>query len=62
MSDGIQTFMDCPDLKPNIKIWGSNEIEDMCFNMSVDGKNAHNCLELCTTGYDGHVCPRGFQR
>ena len=55
----IKTFMNCPDIKPDCEIWPDyNEREDICFNMSVDGRNAHNCLELCTCG----KCPRGFRR
>lgn len=58
----IRTFMDCPDGKFNCQVFGENYTTDICFNMSVDGRNAHSCEELCTTGYEGKFCPRGFRR
>jgi hypothetical protein len=61
--EGIFTFMDCPDIKSDVGIWpGFTEREDMCMNFTVDGRNAHNCHELCTTGYQGSFCPRGFRK
>jgi len=55
--------MDCPDLKANIEIFMTDgETCDICQNMMVDGRNHHDCTELCTTGYNGKRCPRGFQR
>jgi hypothetical protein len=59
----ICTFADCPDIKLSVGIWPDfTESEDICLNTSVDGRNAHNCLELCTTGYQGLFCPWGFVR
>jgi hypothetical protein len=58
----IYTFLDCPDGKFSIAVFCEDYTTDICYNISVDGKNAHNCLELCTTGFQGLFCPRGYAR
>jgi hypothetical protein len=57
----ICTRFDCPDGKFDCPVFGMDYTTDICFDMTVDGKNAHDCRELCTTGYQGLFCPRGFQ-
>ena len=58
----ICTRYDCPEGKFDCKVLGHDYTTDICFDMSVDGKNAHDCLELCTTGYQGLFCPKGFRQ
>lgn len=57
----IFTYLDCPDLKHNIQVWGTNYSCDICINLTVDGRNAHDCSELRKNGYNGKYCPRGYR-